>query len=289
VLKRTLRSVARRARDWVTDGSAGVDPETQPTATAWLNAEQKKILRKNDGLRRPNYSWGVLHGAHLAAALGVPRVSVLEFGVAGGNGLVSLELIAKDVEAVFGVGIDVYGFDVGTGLPAPVDHRDSPNLFQTAAFPMDVAKLRSRLTKAELILGDVRETVPKFVASGPAPIAFIAFDLDLWSSTNQALKVFDAPAESLLPRVHSYFDDTLGMTHSEFAGERLSIQEFNAGHRTRKIAQIPGLKHFVLPSLANQWWVDSFYLAHIFDHELYNRPDGLVKTARMDLEDDGAG
>jgi hypothetical protein len=284
VLKRTLRSVARRARDWVTEGSAEVDPETQPTATAWLNAEQKKILHKSDGWRRPNYSWGVLYGVHLAASLKIPRVSVLEFGVAGGNGLVSLELIAKDVEAIFGVGIDVYGFDVGTGLPAPVDHRDSPNLFQTAAFPMDVQKLQSRLTKAKLILGDVDETVPKFVASGSAPVAFIAFDLDLWSSTNQALKVFDAPSGSLLPRVYSYFDDTLGMTHNEFAGERLAIQEFNAGHETRKIAQIPGLKHFVLPSLANQWWVDSFYLAHIFDHEMYNRPDGLVKTTRMDLE-----
>lgn len=73
------------------------------------------------------------------------------------------------------------------------------------------------------------------------------------------------------------------MTFNDFAGGRLAIQEFNGRHESRKLSQIPGLRHFVLPSLANQVWVDSFYLAHIFDHDQYNHPDGLVKTDRMDL------
>ena len=182
--------------------------------------------------------------------------------------------------------IDVHGFDAGTGLPAPVDHRDSPNLFQASAFPMDIQKLRARLTTAKLHLGDVSVTVPEFIASMPAPIASIAFDLDLYSSTNQALQVLEAPSELLLPRVYCYFDDTLGMTHSEFTGERLAIREFNSRNESRKLAQITGLRYFVLPQFANQWWVEAFYLAHLFDHELYNRPDGLIQTDRMDLVTD---
>jgi hypothetical protein len=286
VVRRQLRSIARRIRDWLSKDPAKIDFENEPTATGWLNAQHKRILAKSDGLRRPNYAWGVLHALNLAATLEIPRVSVLEFGVAGGNGLISLELISADVESLFGVGIDVYGFDVGSGLPEPVDYRDSPNLFQVSAFPMDVPKLRARLTRAELLLGDVSVTVPEFVASNPTPIAFIAFDLDLYSSTTQALRVLEASSEVLLPRVYCYFDDTLGMTHSEFAGERLAIHEFNCRHESRKLAQISGLRHFVLPKMANQWWVDAFYLAHIFDHHLYNLPDGLVKTDRMDLTAD---
>jgi hypothetical protein len=270
-------------RDWLSDDPANADFGNDPTANKWLNAQHKKIIAKSAEWYRPNYAWGVLQSLHLAANLGIPRVSVLEFGVAGGNGLVSLELISADVESLFGVGIDVYGFDVGSGLPEPVDYRDSPNMFQASAFPMDVPKLQARLTRAKLLLGDVSVTVPEFVASSPAPIAFISFDLDLYSSTKQALQVFDAPSEALLPRVYCYFDDTLGMTHNEFAGERLAIQEFNGRHESRKIAQIPGLRHFVLPNLANQWWVDEFYIAHMFDHDLYNQPDGLIKTDRMDL------
>ena len=48
---------------------------------------------------------------------------MLEFGVAGGAGLLSLERIAELVEGLTGVEIEVHGFDTGTGLPAPKDYR----------------------------------------------------------------------------------------------------------------------------------------------------------------------
>lgn len=202
MLRSQVLSVARKLRDLLLDAPVITGNfENAPTATAWLNVQQRRILTKRGGERRPSYTWGVLQSAHLAAALKIPRISVLEFGVAGGNGLVSLELISADVEQLFGVGIDVYGFDAGSGLPAPLDHRDSPNLFQASAFPMDEQKLRARLTRAQLLLGDVGATVPKFIASNPAPVGFVAFDLDLYSSTAQALHTFEAPAEVLLPRV----------------------------------------------------------------------------------------
>jgi hypothetical protein len=59
----------------------------------------------------------VLQGVSLAKVLNLPRVSVFEFGVAGGSGLVSLERVAELVEQKTGVGIDVYGFDTGEGFP----------------------------------------------------------------------------------------------------------------------------------------------------------------------------
>ncbi len=49
---------------------------------------------------RPSYLWGALHGAHLAKILDLPAVSLIEFGVAGGNGLVALDLIAQRIERI---------------------------------------------------------------------------------------------------------------------------------------------------------------------------------------------
>jgi hypothetical protein len=57
---------------------------------------------------------------------------------------------------------------------------------------MNEGKLRERLRKAKLILGMVEETVPQFIDSKPSPIAFTAFDLCFYSSTVNALKIFEA-------------------------------------------------------------------------------------------------
>ena len=57
----------------------------------------------------------------LMATLGYDRISVIEFGVAGGNGLVALESCARQAAELSGVAIDTYGFDTGTGLPKPTD------------------------------------------------------------------------------------------------------------------------------------------------------------------------
>ncbi|HEY5681248.1 MAG TPA: hypothetical protein VIS55_14360 [Pseudomonadales bacterium] len=53
--------------------------------------------------------------------------------MAGGNGLVEMERIAREVEPLFGVGIEIWGFDSGKGLPAPRDYRDLPYIWQAAA------------------------------------------------------------------------------------------------------------------------------------------------------------
>jgi len=270
-LRGGIASTVGALRRWV----AGPAPDTGPmdawTAPYTANPLFVRLAEREQLGGR--YTWPAIQAAKLAGALGLPRISMIEFGVAGGHGLLHLEQLARRLEPEFGVSIDVYGFDTGTGLPAPRDHRDLPNLWSEGAFPMDVAGLRARLTRATLVLGPVAETVPAFLAGRPAPVAFAAFDLDLYSSTRDALGLFDADASRLLPRVHCFFDDILGYTFCEFNGERLAIDEFNAAHPARKIALIPGLRHFVPTRFASSSWWERCFLLHDFGHPLYGRPD----------------
>ncbi|MGQ0734668.1 MAG: hypothetical protein ACT4QD_13565 [Acidobacteriota bacterium] len=219
------------------------------------------------------YGFGLLHSARLAARLGVPRISALEFGVAGGNGLVALEDHARYVTRETGVEIAIYGLDSGAGLPPPVDYRDMPYAWEKGFYAMDLPKLQARLTRATLVIGDVRETTRRFGEADPAPIGFIAFDLDYYSSTVAALEILDIGHRFFLPRVFCYFDDVAGgpnFCYSEFTGELLAIREFNASHSDRKIAQLAGLRHNLgsLPTL----WHEKMYVAHHFTHPQYNVP-----------------
>jgi hypothetical protein len=224
---------------------------------------------------RPHYVWGVLSGAYLARALGVKRISVIEFGVAGGNGLVVLEEIAGKVGRALGVEIDVYGFDTGTGNPRPTDYRDVPNLIQESDYRMDVGKLRKRLKKAQLVLGSVDSTVPAFIQTRPAPVAFASFDFALYSATSSALKLFEADQEVLLPRVQCYFVGTMGLAFSDFTADRLAISEFNTAHPLRKLCPCHGLDVLAVDSRS---WARRIWLAHFFDHKLYGVFDGIIKV-----------
>jgi len=52
----------------------------------------------------------------------------VEFGVAGGNGLVAMEDHAKAIERETAVRIRAVGFFSGGGLPAPQTYKDAPFL-----------------------------------------------------------------------------------------------------------------------------------------------------------------
>ncbi len=281
VLGRVIR-LSREGKTWLRDQSdLRLARGAVETAYPEINALFLRIIRKT-GVRPP-YLWGSLHGAYLAKTLGIAEVSLIEFGVAGGNGLVDLDQIGQALEAHLGVQAVVYGFDTGRGLPAPVDTRDCPNLCSGGDYPMDAERLRARLQRTELILGDVADTVAPFLARRPAPAAFISFDLDLYSATAQALRLLEGHVEALLPRVHCYFDDITGFTYAEFNGERLAIRQFNERNGLRKISPIYSLGHYVPSRCARDLWVEKMHLAHILDHPLYGRPDGLTRVARKDL------
>ena len=250
----------------------------------WLRPAFAKVNRQ---VQRPSYTWGVLQGVSVARALGHRRVSVLEFGVAGGCGLVKLEQIAEAAEGLTGVEIDVYGFDTGCGLPKPQDYRDMPFLWRQGDFAMDLPRLRERLRRAHLQIGLVEKTVPDFVATKFAPVCFVSIDLDFYTGTYHALKLLEAEPDRLLPRIPFYFDDIMGGIGggcSEFTGERLAIKEFNDTHPMRKISTQPGLKFLVPPEEKEQQWVEMMYFAHLFDHPEYSED---VRGHGMNIDVDG--
>ena len=225
-----------------------------------------------DIFNRPHYAYCTYHAAQQAKQLGINRISVIEFGVAAGSGLVELEEISGLVSRETGVDIEVYGFDLGTGLPSPLDYRDLPYVFQKGFYRMDLDSLEKRLRKATLIIGDVKNTVLNFFEKyHPAPLGFVAVDLDFYSSTVYALGLFNTDDQNLLPRVFCYFDDLIGNDyelHSEFAGELLAIREFNDQSEYRKLGQVNGLSY---KRIINQKWCEQLYVLHSFRHPLYSK------------------
>jgi len=279
--KITIRKSLRRFKRWLRDEkSAGPQVGSDGFLYSWIN--EQLVDMAEDGLRKP-YAWGMLQGALLGAGLGLKRVSAVEFGVAGGNGLVAMEAIADRIEQLVNVKIDIYGFDSGVGLPAPADYRDVPNLCSPGLYAMDEGKLRSRLHRSKLVLGEIKNTVGEFVASNPAPLSFIACDFVLYASTAHGLKILDAAEATVLPRVHCYFDDVLGFTYADYNGERLAIHEFNAAHQMRKISPIFGLKYYVPKQYSGEMWVDKFWIGHVFDHSRYGHRDLLVQGHNLEL------
>jgi hypothetical protein len=228
---------------------------------------------------RPAYAWGVITAADQAKAIGLERISVLEFGVASGKGLRALELAATFASDIFGIGIDVVGFDSGCGLPKPKDFRDLPNLWSEGCFPMDRREVEGGLRHAKLLLGDVRDTVPEFLEAYQSPVGFISFDLDLYSSTMDAFRLFDACQNRFLPRVSCYFDDIYGWTYGDCNGELLAIAEFNKSHERVKISRVYGLRWLL--RLWSGYWPEQMFLTHFFDNEMYAKNDGLNQARFM--------
>jgi hypothetical protein len=281
-IKTLARRVAASARSWLEDDRQPRDNPSEDRLDRYPNGLFSRIVDELQMARRAHYVWGVMQAARLAAVLGVRCISVLELGVAGGNGLIAMESIAQRIKVEYNLDIDTYGFDMGKGLPKPTDHRDLPNLFAAGDYPMDVERLRARLQHAQLLLGPVRDTLRTFTQSSPAPVGFVAFDLDLYSSTVDAFQLLDGAPSLLLPRVHCYFDDILGLTYGDCNGPRLAITDFNDEHPARKISPIFGLRHFVPRAYFDSPWTDKMFIAHVFDHELYATTDH-VSSRRLDL------
>jgi hypothetical protein len=221
-------------------------------------------------LEKAQYAFGIKQAVYLASRLNHPRVSVLEFGVGTGTGLRLMEEYAIELGKASGVSVEVYGFDLGSGLPVPADYRDLPYAWKKGDYVMPVAQVRRQLKIAKLLLGDVRDTLPEFIQSNPAPVGFISFDLDYYSSTAAAFQIFDSPAEILLPRILCYFDDVASdgrQYHCDRIGELLAISEFNqqAGDRhalSHTWINAPDVK-FSAP------WQHQLWVYHRFSHLNY--------------------
>ena len=248
-------------------------------AVALLGTFRAKVAC--DLISRPHYAYGLLAAADQAREAGVKCFTAVEFGVAAGEGLLNLCAIASRVSRTTGVGVRIVGFDSGAGMPPPSDYRDHPEEFQAGDFPMEHERLRTSLpSNCELVLGPVHQTVPAFVGnslSTDAPLGFAAFDLDYYSSTKPALGLLADPnAAKYLFLPILYFDDIVLPTYSNWAGELLAINEFNAEHEMRKIEQYRFLRSRRLFKDAR--WIDQIFLLHLFDHPRIRERRAGVRT-----------
>jgi hypothetical protein len=219
---------------------------------------------------RPQYAYGTFHAARQAKALGLAGISVIEFGVAGGDGLLALERVAGEVARYFGIRISVLGFDTGEGMPSPTDYRDVPYVWGAGFYKMDQARLKKQLSPAtRLMIGDVKQTV-QHLQDVPDPIGFVAFDLDYYSSTKAAFAAFDLLQSTRLPRVYCYFDDIMNpefACHNPWTGELCAIREFNEHRAEVKLFPLHMLR-WMRPHA--EAWNEQIYILHDFQHPLYS-------------------
>jgi hypothetical protein len=223
---------------------------------------------------RPNYAYGLLRAADTAKFFGFNAVTACEFGVATGRGLTNMADVATLVSEVTGVRFRIVGFDTGAGLLPPKGPKDHPELWSSGDFAMqDPAELKRRLgTRAELVLGDIADTIGPFVESLTAdcPLGFVSIDVDVYSATVSALRGLLGAHERYLPAVSFYFDDILFYFANEACGELAAIAEHNASAPHRPIHPDRSLPGWRPDSYAP--WYRAMYVAHLLDHPFRTTP-----------------
>lgn len=219
-----------------------------------------------DLVTRPEYAFGIMESALKAKEHGLKGISIIEFGVANGAGLMNMIEIAKKVKKSTGIEVKVYGFDTGTGMPKPVDYRDHPELYTEGDFPMNVEALKQSIEgEAELVLGNINEQIESFKSlhDSDCPIGFVSIDVDYYSSTVDALKIFDFTPEYYVPLVHIYLDDVYLDEHNSRCGELLAVNEWNERNDLRVIEHNPFIRRRRV--FKNAGYIGQIYFMHVLD------------------------
>jgi hypothetical protein len=237
----------------------------------------------HDLLVRQQHAFGLLKAADEAIAAGHKRVTVIEFGVANGAGLMNLCKLGERIGKHTGVAFDFVGFDNVSGMPPYRDYRDHPEMYQPQWFRMEHPEMlqASLPPNARLVLGDVTNTVPEFMAAHPqgSPIGFISIDVDYYWSAAEALRCLAAEPLHYLPAVTMYFDDIGSPGHNPWCGELLAIEEFNTANTLRKITPVNFLRESRL--FKNAVWIGQMRNCHVFDHP--GRLHALKTHGHVDL------
>lgn len=221
-----------------------------------------------DLIIRPQYAFGILEAATQAKKHGLKEISIIEFGVANGAGLINMINIAKKVTKTTNVKINIYGFDTGEGMPSPIDYRDHPEYYNTGDFPMNKVLLEEKTNgKATIIYGSIKDSLKNFtkIINDKAPIGFVSVDVDYYSSTIEVLELFKEKANLFLPLSYIYFDDIFMPNHNEKCGELLAIKEFNDNSKMRNISHHSFFENTRIFKKAN--WVKQLYYFHVLDHK----------------------
>jgi len=241
---------------------------------------------------RQQNAYSLLRAAEFARWVGHQSVTAIEFGVASGAGLLNICDISRSVTKATGVEFRIFGFDTGSGMPAPIDYRDMPYIFVRGSAPMvDHGRLRQELPdNAELILGNIADTLPRFLTrvSEESPIGFVAVDVDYYWSAKECLRIFsDSNPRKYLPMTMVYLDDIAVPGSNPWVGELLAVNEFNNEHKLRKIHPEVMLRGRRIFKSAN--WIDQIFIMHALDHEWRNvenkdMPIQVIENPYLDIE-----
>ena len=226
---------------------------------------------KFDLIIRSQHAFGLLFAAENAKKIGFKEISVCEFGVANGAGLINICNIAKRITEITSIKINIYGFDTGKGMPISTSYMDHPELYNDGDFPMNKKELLKILPEnCQLIIGDVKKTLPKLLKTNfkNKPFGFISIDLDYYSSTKDALRIFKFNNSYFLPYGVIYFDDIDEWSHNSKCGELAALLEFNKKNPYLQIEKNPFLKHSRV--MKNQPWIDHTFFFHILKHPVRN-------------------
>lgn len=185
-------------------------------------------------LERMHYAVSIYAAAKEAKLAGYKGVSICEFGVAYGDGLFTAQFHAREIGRLLNMDIQVFGFDLGSGLPDTGEEADDithwyrPGHWSMAEIGTSGTNVAGRLYEGnELILGDIKDTIHTFFQKERYPVGAIFVDVDLYTSTKYILDwIKDTSGEGkFLPRVLMYFDDVHGIY--ENLGEHKALLEFN--------------------------------------------------------------
>lgn len=217
---------------------------------------------------RPSYAYGILRAAQIGKYFGHKKVTICEFGVAHGNGLLKMIDLAKQIGAATGMEFRIVGFDTGIGLPSVNGYKEHPEIWSAGDFALvDVPRLKQQIgDQAELIIGDIKDTVGQFLQTlkSDAPLGFISVDVDTYSAAGACLKSLNGTPEACLPAVSAYFDDIGFYFCNRWCGELAAIEDFNAANALRKIdtdRTLPGRR-----PVKYARWYPQMYVCHILDH-----------------------
>ena len=211
-------------------------------------------------LRRPQLADLLAMDALYRKVLEVPGV-IMEFGVLHGRHLAALTALRSIYEPYNSLR-RVVGFDTFTGFPdvAQIDRATASATPGRFAVPEEeVDHLREVLQAHEanepyghtrrsfVVQGDVRETVPAYLAENPETVIALAyFDLDLYEPTRELL---DAVRPHLTKGSILAFDE---LAHPKWPGETKALTDFTALGRTR-LRQLP---HRESPLIYMEWGKD---------------------------------
>jgi len=157
--------------------------------------------------------------------------SVIECGVYQGNSLLLLLQLSLLMEP-YAINRSFYGFDTFEGFRSiseqndPLDINQSMfsdtelNLIEDCIELNDLVRPVNKISKVNLIKGDIVNTVPKFVAENKdLCISLLILDTDLYESSKVALQEF-------LPHMHKGAIVVLDeVCYKKFAGETIAFKE----------------------------------------------------------------